>query len=74
MYLSTGGVIGLVTGFLVTALIFGLIGFFIGLEQAEVIYEQLCHVDKFFASLGYLVAGTVVVGGGLYLYIKGRRW
>lgn len=74
MYLSSEGIIKLVAGFLATALVFGLIGFYIGLEQAEVVYEQLCQVDGFFAGLGYLVAAVVVVVVVIYFVTRSRRW
>ena len=77
MYLSGVGIISLVTVFIAAAVVFGLIGFFIGLEQAEVVYEQVCRVDRFFANIGYLVVGVAIVvaaGGIFYLFTKNRRW
>ena len=77
MYLSTGWVITLGTAFVAVAMVSGLLGGYIGYEQAGFVCDRLTSVDRGFVRLGQLVAAVVVlaiVGGILYLVCKDRRW
>lgn len=77
MYLSTGWVIALGTAFIAVAMVFGLIGGYVGYEQADFVCDRLTSADQGFARLGQLVAAVFVlgiVGGILYLVGKDKRW